>query len=298
VASSPVRVLVTGAGGRLGGRLAALLDERGFNVVAAHRRSPPPPGLSGPVIDLGGASAVEALLEATRPDAVVHAAVLGRADRCEEDPEQAEAVNARLPGLLARACRARGVRLVALSTDLVLDGRRSFSVEASALRPLSVYGQTKLRGEEAVLDAFPAAAVLRVALVVGRGHGPSPTASEAVAWALSGGGRPRLFVDEFRTPIDPESVAEGLCRLLRSGGTGRYHLGGLERLSRLELGRRVARILGLPEAGIEPGRQADHVGPEARPPDTSLDSSRARAELGWSSRPLDQALAESRRTPA
>jgi dTDP-4-dehydrorhamnose reductase len=263
-----VRVLVTGAGGRLGGRLAALLHERGFDVVAACRRSPPPPGLSGPVLDLDRPGAVEAALEATHPDAVLHAAVLGRAERCDQAPAEAEAVNARLPGVLARACRSRGVRLVALSTDLVLDGTRPFADEATPPRPLSAYGQTKLRGEETVLDAFPAAAVVRVALVVGRGHGFSPTASEAVAWILSGGGRLRLFADEYRTPIDPESVAGAVSRLLEAGGAGRYHLGGPERLSRLELGWRVARVLGLSAAGIEPGRQADHPGPDARPPDT------------------------------
>jgi dTDP-4-dehydrorhamnose reductase len=292
-----VRVLVTGAGGRLGGRLTSLLDERGFALVAAHRRSPPPPGFFGPALDLVGSGAVETLLDATRPDAVVHAAVLGRAGRCEQAPQEAEAVNARLPGLLARACRARGVRLVALSTDLVLDGECAFSGEASSPRPLGVYGRTKLRGEEAVLAAFPGAAIVRVALVVGRGHGSSPTASEAVAWTLSRGDRVRLFADEYRTPIDPESVADGLSRLLQSEGAGLYHLGGPERLSRLDLGRRVARILGLPDTGIDPGRQADHVGPEARPADTSLDSTRARTELGWIPRSLDQALAESRRAP-
>jgi dTDP-4-dehydrorhamnose reductase len=292
-----VRVLVTGAGGRLGGRVATLLHQRRFDVVAAHRRSLPPSGLAGPALDLVAPGAVGALLEETRPDAVVHAAVLGRADRCEEAPEDAEILNARLPGLVARACRARGIRLIALSTDLVLDGGRPFSAETATPHPLSVYGRTKLRGEDAVLEAFPAAAVLRVALVVGRGHGSAPTASEAVAWALSSGDSPRLFADEFRTPIDPESVTAAVSRLLALEGAGRYHLGGPERLSRLDLGRRVARVLGLPETGIVAARQADHVGPEARPPDTSLDSSRARTELGWTPRPLDEALAASRRAP-
>jgi dTDP-4-dehydrorhamnose reductase len=292
-----VRVLVTGAGGRLGGRLAALLHERGFDVVAAHRRSPPPRGLSGPAVDLVEPAAVEATLEATRPDAVLHAAALAHVARCERAPGEAESVNARLPGLLARACHARGARLVALSTDLVLDGTRPFSGEAAAPRPLGVYGRTKLEGEEAVLGASPAAAVLRLGLVVGRGHGASPTASEAVAWALGGRRTLRLFADEYRTPIDPESVAEAVSRLLEARGAGRYHLGGPERLSRLDLGRRVARILDLPEIAIEAGCQADHTGPDARPADTSLDSSRARTELGWLPRPLDQALAESRRAP-
>ncbi len=89
-------------------------------------------------------------------------------------------------------------------------------------------------------------------------------------------------------------MAAALGLLLERGGTGRFHLGGPERLTRHELGLRIARALGLPPEGIEAALQADHAGPEPRPADTSLDSGRARRELGWEPRPLDLALAESR----
>ena len=140
----------------------------------------------------------------------MHAAVLGRADHCEARPEEAERVNARLPGTLAAACRERGLRLVALSTDLVFAGDRAFR-EEDAPGPLSVYGRTKLAGEEAVLAADPGAAVARVALVLGRGHGPRGTSSESVAWALRAGRTVRLFTDEYRTPVDPGSVADAVA---------------------------------------------------------------------------------------
>jgi dTDP-4-dehydrorhamnose reductase len=292
-----VRVLVTGAGGLLGGELAMLLAARGLDVVAIWRRTPPPVGLRSIVVELTDRGALERTLEEEKPDAVVHAAVISRTDECEREPAVAEAVNARLPAHLAAACRSRGLRLVGLSTDLVLGGDRAFSDEETPPGPVSVYGRTKLAGEEALLEADPTAAVARVALVVGRGHGPRPTASEAVVWALREGHRPRLYQDEYRTPVDAASVADAVARLLTRGGAGRFHLGGSERLSRLSLGRRVARVLGLPSQGIEAGLQADHPGPDRRPPDTSLDSRRARSELDWSPRPLDVALAESRVFP-
>jgi dTDP-4-dehydrorhamnose reductase len=116
-----------------------------------------------------------------------------------------------------------------------------------------------------------------------------------VAWALGQGRAVRLYEDEFRTPVDAASVVEALLRLLEGRAAGRFHLGGPERLSRLALGRRLAAVLDLPAELIEPGRQADHPGPDQRPPDTSLDSTRARRELDWTPRPLDVALAESRR---
>ena len=292
-----MRLLVTGAGGLLGGRLAGLLHHRGFDVAAAHRSSPPPPGPRPVLVELTDEPALARLLDTLRPDAVVHAAVLGRTDECEARPDDAERVNARLPGTIARLCRERACRLVALSTDLVFAGDRSAVSERDPPGPLSVYGRTKLAGEEAVLRELPAAAVARVALVLGRGHGRGLTSTESVCRALREGRPLRLFADEYRTPVDAESVAEAVARLLVRGGSGRFHLGGPERLSRYELGRRVARAFGLPESTLASARQADHAGPDRRPPDVSLDSTRARRELGWEPRPIDAAIREGRTSP-
>jgi dTDP-4-dehydrorhamnose reductase len=222
---------------------------------------------------------------------------MGQANRCQERPEEARRVNAVLPGILGRLCRERGLRLVALSTDLVFAGDRALVREDDAPGPVSVYGRTKLDGERAVLAACPGAAVARVALTLGRGHGARGTSSESIAWALRAGRHSRLFTDEYRTPVDPESVAEALSLLLVGGGSGLFHLGGLERLSRHGLGLRVARALGLPESGITACRQQDHVGPDPRAPDVSLDSTRARRDLGWTPRPIDEAIRDGRPEP-
>jgi dTDP-4-dehydrorhamnose reductase len=290
-----VRVLVTGAGGLLGGRIAEILHGRGLEVLAAHRRSIPPPGPRPVLVELTDEAALARLLDASRPDAVVHAAVLGRADLCEQRPDEAERINTRLPSTLARECHERGLRLVALSTDLVFGGDRAFAREDDPPAPLGVYGRTKLAGEVALLSACPAAAVARIALVLGRGHGARATSTESIARALAAGQTVRLYTDEHRTPVDPESIADAVARLLDAQACGLFHLGGPERISRYELGLRVARGLGLPEAGIAAGRQADHAGPERRAADVSLDSGRARRELGWEPRPIDEAIREGRR---
>jgi len=266
-------------------------------VLAAHRHTFPPPGPRPVLVELTDDVALARLLDAARPEAVVHAAAIGQAGRCQERPDEAQSVNAVLPGTLGRMCRERGLRLLALSTDLVFGGDRAFVREDDAPAPLSVYGRTKLAGEEAALAACPSAAVLRVALTLGRGHGARGTSSESLAWALRAGRAVRLFTDEYRTPIDPESLADALVLLLERGGSGRFHLGGPERISRHELGLRVARAFGLPESGITAGRQADHEGPDPRAADVSLDSTRARRELGWEPRPIDEAIRESRTQP-
>ncbi len=264
-------------------------------MTAAHRHGSPPDGLPAIAADLVDAASVARLLDATRPQAVVHAAVLGRADLCAARPHEAELVNARLPGFVAQACRERGLRLIALSTDLVFDGGRAHVSESDPAHPLSVYGRTKLEGEQAVLAAWPRAAVVRVALVHGRGHGPRATSSESVPPRAAG--RAKNHALQRRVPHARRSRVGGGRRGPDPGagrGDGLYHLGGPERLSRFELGRRVARAFGLSEDGLVPGSQAEHAGPDRRAPDVSLDSSRARRELGWEPRPLDPAIRESR----
>jgi dTDP-4-dehydrorhamnose reductase len=267
-------------------------------VIAVHRRTSPPPGPRPILLELTDAEALSRALDALRPDAVVHAAAIGRADLCQERPDEAERVNARLAGEVARLCHQRSLRLVALSTDLVFGGERAFAREEDAPGPLSLYGRTKLAGEDAVLAACPAAAVARVALVSGRGHGARGTSTESVAWALRAGRSVRLFTDEYRTPVDAESIADALARILDRGGSGRYHLGGPERLSRHELGLRVARALSLPESGLVAALQSEYPGGERRAPDVSLESTRARCELGWEPLPVDEAIRGGRPGPA
>lgn len=288
-----MRVLVTGAAGLLGGRLAALLSRR-FEVVAGRHESSIPAALAEAPIDIASPVTIERALDKARAEAVVHAAGIADPDRCERDSELASRLNTGACEALARLCHARSLPLVALSTDLVFSGERAFLTESDAPAPLQVYGRTKLAGEQAILALHPTSAILRVALVLGCGYGPRATASEAVAWALRNGRRPRLFTDQYRTPIDAESVASLVERLLAGGGVGIYHAGGAERLSRWDLGLRVASVLGLSPKPIESATQADLTQPARRPPDVSLDSTKAQRQLGWSPRPLATGIAEGR----
>jgi dTDP-4-dehydrorhamnose reductase len=287
------RVLVTGASGLLGGRLAALLA-RSADVVAARHRDPAPEGLPEVSLDLLSDASVEAAFDAVRPSAVLHSAALSNPDAMEDTPEAARAHNVDGTARVARAARRHGARLVALSTDLVLGGGRAWSDESVPANPLLVYGRTKYQGEVAALAECAGAVVVRVPLVVGRGNGPRRTASETIVEGLRAGRPLRLFTDQYRTPVDPESLADLIERLLVSTVTGPVHAGGPERVSRYELGLRVARVFGLPEGGLVPILQAEGSLGARRPADTSLDITRARRELGWEPRPMDVALAESR----
>lgn len=157
--SATPEVLLLGGSGRLG---SALRTRLGSRAQAPGRAT----------LDLGPASSLAAaaasLLSHHTPTVVVNALAESDVDACERDPEHARRLNADWPAVLARACAARGVPLVHLSTDYVFDGAldRPYR-ESDAPAPLSVYGHAKLDGERAVLDAHPRAWVLRVSWLWG-----------------------------------------------------------------------------------------------------------------------------------
>lgn len=287
------RVLVTGAGGMLGGRLAALLSASADVVAARHRL--PTPGLPSVPFDLSSPQSVREALRASGCGTVVHCAAMADVGACERDPPAAWSINVTGTESLLAACARSGAWVIAVSTDLVCPGDRAFSREDDPVAPELVYARTKRAAEEAVLAA--GGTVVRVPLIAGRGHGARGTVSEQIRWALEKGRAMRLFTDQFRTPTDPESIASALAVLIASPRPERFHLGGPERVSRHEIGLRVARAFGLREDLVEAAVSADATGPP-RPADVSLDSSRAARELGYRPRPLDEAIAESRRGPA
>ena len=291
-----MRILISGASGLLGGRLAQLLSRR-HDVIAGRHVGATPDGLESVSLDLRSRDSLARALAASRAEAVLHSAACADADLCEREPDTARELNRVATETFAGLCVERRVRLIALSTDLVLSGERALSGEAQPAAPILEYGRSKLAAEQAVLRASPDFAVLRVALVLGRGFGPRATASEGLLWAWRAGRRTRLFTDQFRTPVDAESVADASARVLEGRGSGLFQIGGSERLNRYELGVRTAAALGMDAGLIDAARQAEQPIGLPRPADCSMDVGRAQRELSWQPRPLDRALRESRQAP-
>ena len=288
-----MRVLITGASGLLGGRLCDLLSA-GHSVTGLIRARPGPAGIATVGVDLVDATAVEAAFALVRPQAIVHCAALADAEACERDPALALRENVEATRILARACHGAAARLIAISTDLVFGGEDAFASETSTPRPLTEYGRSKLAAESIAITSAADAVVLRVALVSGRGFGPRLSSTEGVARSLRAGEPVTLYEDEWRTPVDAESVAAAIGAVLdRPSVRGCFHIAGSERLTRVQLGERVADVLGSDVSLIRRVSQASHRG-APRPRDVSLDITRARTELGFSPRPLGLAILQGR----
>ena len=253
-----MRVAVTGANGLLGGEAVALLAGR--HEVLALGRGPArlsPGPFAWADADLGDGASVERALLAFRAEAVLHAGAMTDVDACERDVEAAWRVNVGGSEQVARACRALGARLVAVSTDYVFDGEAGPYGEEDLPNPRGAYARTKRVGEEAALLLVPDCAVARVAVVYSGRPGAKPTFATQVVAKLSRGEEVRAFEDQFVSPtLARNGAAMVLELLLGTAHRGVLHVSGATVLDRVDFARRVARRFGL-EGRIVGVRTAD-----------------------------------------
>ena len=252
------RIAVTGANGLLGG--AAVAQVTGLHDVLAIGRGPcrlPAGRFTWADADLADGRSVEEALLRFRPDAVLHAGAMTDVDACERDPDAAWRTNVGGTEQVARACRAVGARLVAVSTDYVFDGGAGPYGEDDLPNPRGAYARSKRCGEEAALLLTADRAVARVAVVYSGRPGAKSTFATQVVEKLRRGERVNAFSDQVVSPTLAENAAEmTLELLLEHDHQGVLHTSGATALDRVEFARRVAARFGL--AGtILPVRTAD-----------------------------------------
>ena len=197
-----MNVLITGASGQVGGALRALAPRNATVRALSHHE-----------LDISDAIAVRQAVEQFRPAVIINAGAYTAVDLAESHPEQAHAVNALGPRHLALAAAAlNGCRLLHVSTDYVFDGASATPYTiADAPHPLSVYGRTKLLGEQHLLELMPLrAAIVRTAWVY------APQGKNFVLTMLRlmrERGAVRVVADQRGCPTAARSVATVLWRL-------------------------------------------------------------------------------------
>ncbi|MEI7266427.1 dTDP-4-dehydrorhamnose reductase [Pectobacterium versatile] len=150
-----MRILLTGANGQLGRCFQDRLPAE-WEILATDSAE----------LDITEIEHVERTVKQFKPDAIVNAAAYTAVDKAESEPELAAKINVTGPENLAIVASKQGIRLVHVSTDYVFDGNATEPYsEDSATNPLSVYGKTKLAGEQAVAKASPEAIIVRTAWV-------------------------------------------------------------------------------------------------------------------------------------
>ena len=275
-------ILLLGANGQVGYALQTALASLG-QVIACTRTQ----------LDLNTVNdepqRVLDLVQKARPQIIVNAAAYTAVDQAESDPEHARTLNAVLPGLLAQAASAVGACLVHYSTDYVFDGTKKGSYrEQDQTNPVSVYGQTKLQGEQAVSKACARHLILRTSWVVGAHGGNFLKTMLRVGQERDS---LRVVADQIGAPTTANLIAQTTRHLLdqmhsqpaTDSRWGLYHLVAGGQTSWFYYAQYVlsqAREKGWPiqvtPESIEAITTADYPVPAKRPQNSKLDTSKIR----------------------
>jgi dTDP-4-dehydrorhamnose reductase len=251
-------VWVTGAGGLVGSYLVRTASRWGPDWDVR--------GLTRQNVDLTDETAVRRLWREHQPAAVIHCAAISRPAVCEQDPGLARKVNVEATAFLASLAGDRP--LLFFSSDQVFDGQQGWYVETDRINPINRYGETKAAAEELVLSN-PRHTVIRLALTAGTSSTGDRSFVEDMRRSVAANLRLTLFTDEFRSPVPAGVVARAVWELIVQKQSGLYHLGGAERLSRMEIGEALAMKYPELASRLQPGSVAAYRGPQ-RPPDLSM----------------------------
>ena len=181
-----------------------------------------------------------------QPQVIIHCSAICALGHCEKSPERAYQVNVSATKNLLEAAKTLDAQMIFVSTDLVFDGRNPPYQETDQPKPLSVYGKTKIKAEDLVLDYSSRHLIARCALSFGQSVQGKKGASDWILDRISKGQPVTLYHDEFRSPLEGSLMSEILLKLAFSSLSGIIHIGGRDTLSRLELGKKLLIHRGLP----------------------------------------------------
>lgn len=228
--------------------------------------------------DLSATGAVSRVIETIRPDVVIHCAAIANLDVCERNPDQAESVNVDLPGEIAWQCAQHGIQMVHISTDAVFDGQRSGYREDDLPNPLSVYAQTKLRGEQGVSRRNPEALIARVNFY-GCSLFGQRSLSEFFYNSLVAGREVMGFTDVFFCPLLVNDLVTVIMDMVSLRLSGLYHTISSECLSKYQFGKMIAEQFELNSELVQPVQIAESGLLATRSPDLRLNSEKLAAIL-------------------
>jgi len=272
------RLFVSGASGFLGGHLCRLA-QKSWEVFGAYNLHPEvPAGAQSVQVDLRDRKTLYVALKEIKPNAIIHAAVLQLED-CERHPELAQQVNIDATFHLTEWAAKNNCRLVYVSTDMVFDGSRGMYKEEDEATPVNEYGRTKLVGERVVQEFCEKAVVVRLPLLYGFPAAGGSCFTATMLVKLEQQKTVQVYVDQFRTPGLVQNMAEALLEMTETEFTGTLHVAGRERVSRAQMARQLAKLVGLDVNLLHEISMDDHALAAARPADVSLDSTKAQTLL-------------------
>lgn len=247
-------------------------------------------GLGREELDITDQKQVEEVLSHYRPRVIINCAAYTRVDDCERNRELAFRVNSEGPRYLAGAAAKLNAELVHLSTDYIFDGQKeSPYLEEDQPHPLSVYGESKLQGEEGVRETLDSYLIIRTSWLFGI---KEPNFVSAIISQAKEGKPLKVVDDQMGSPTYTVDLAGTIVKLLQLNCQGIVNFSNYGYCSWFEFARTILRLKEMSQAEVQPISSQQLNRPARRPPFSVLSLSKLRSILGSYPRPWEAALAE------
>lgn len=274
-----MRLLITGASGLYGSKLAKIASTKGFEVYSGYNEDPPTFGV--PVqFDVSAKEQVEKKFKKVKPEIVVHAATLTDVDRCETDKKLAWKINVEGTRHIVEETRKMDAFLIYISTDYVFNGKKGLYVENSRPDPINYYGFTKLKAEEYVKAMVDKYCIARTSVIFG--SVPATGKVNFALWLLSKLKRSEkinIITDQWNSPTLNTNLAEMTLEIIERQLTGIFHLSGATRISRYDFAKLISQIFAFKANLINPITTEELTMIAKRPQDSSFNIFKAKSIL-------------------
>lgn len=280
------RIVITGANGQLGRALNQVLKER-TDLTVINTDTGEPTAYCPIILDITNPVAVMNLVQEIKPEIIINCAAHTAVDLCESDQDRAYRINAIGPKNLATAASALEAKLIHISTDYVFDGEGDTPyTEDSVTNPQSVYGTTKLAGEEFVKNLCNKYNILRTAWLYGDGKNFVKTML-ALAEKQN---EVTVVSDQYGSPTSALELAKAITFLIDNDGFGIYHATCEGITTWYEFAVEIFRLAGK-DVIVKPIATEDYKSPAKRPKYSVLENKKLK-EAGYTMKSWQEALQE------
>lgn len=283
------KILITGSNGLLGQKLVSLYHQETkrdkFVLVATSRgenRVNQVKNLYYQPMDVCQTADIARVLNAEKPDVLIHTAAMTQVDLCETEREACWELNVKSVEYLNKACEERDIFFLHLSTDFIFDGQDGPYKEEDQAKPISYYGESKLAAEDLIQAGSARWAIARTVLVYGISEAMSR--SNIVLWvkkSLESGKTIHVVDDQWRSPTLAEDLAMGCFLIAAQEAPGIFNISGSEVLTPYEMAIQTADFFDLDKSLIQRTDASRFTQAAKRPPRTGFIIEKARQELGY-----------------
>lgn len=241
------KILITGANGYIGKQLAHQLSFAKDIIIATTRDGTG----STTKMDFTREEEINNVIQAVKPDVIIHCGAKGKPDECELNKESALLCNATATAYLVKHAEICKSHFIYLSTDFVFDGSKAWLTETDNPNPVNYYGYTKFLGEQAVLN-YSKSCIIRTVLVYGKEIDGRQNLVSLTKKKLEAGEVFNVVTDQQRTPTFVNDLLNGIEAAVVKEAKGIYHISGNEMFSPYEIAFETAKYLKLNSSLLQP----------------------------------------------